>query len=265
LLQSKLHVELLEQFLQVLPHIITTQEDILSPTLWHTDLHRGNIFVDSTQYSQISGIIDWQGVWLAPFFRQARFASAFDCDWDYPWGAVKPPPLREDIEGLSEDERQDAQLEYTEVKLKKFYEIASRKFNPLLFRALDSVQVEDNHLIPLIFDLVGRSWIDGPIPLRHLLIQIAVRWDNLIGSRNTQCPISFSQSEIARSGIEMKKWANAYNAFHALRSRLVGTDGWVSHEEYYDAKAQLEQHKGQLKELQARLKSAGGTDVDNIF
>ena len=157
LVQSKLHIELLDQFLLVLPYIIPTQEDILSLTLWHTDLHCGNIFMDSAQFSQISGIIDWQGVSLAPFFRQARFASAFECGWACPWGAVMPHPLQADTGVLSEDDRQDVQLEYTEVKLKKFYEIASRKFNTLLFRALDSMQVKDNDLIPSIFDLVGRS------------------------------------------------------------------------------------------------------------
>lgn len=76
--QSKLHIELLERLIVVLPYIIPKQEDILSPTLWHTYLHRGNIFVDSTQISRISGIIDWQGVWLAHFLRQARFASALN-------------------------------------------------------------------------------------------------------------------------------------------------------------------------------------------
>ena len=176
-----------------------------------------------------------------------------------------PPPLRAHIDVLSEDERQEAQLEYSEGKLKKYYEDASRKFNPLLFQALDTMQVEDNYLIPSIFDLVGRSWIDGPIPLRHLLVQIVVSWEKLIGDKNITCPISFPQTEAARSGEEMEKWANAYNEFHALRSRLVGKDGWVSHKEYDDAKTQLDNHKEQLIELQAKLEAAGGTEVDNVF
>ncbi|KAL3421539.1 hypothetical protein PVAG01_07985 [Phlyctema vagabunda] len=263
--QSKSHVELLEKFLLILPYIIPKSEDIRSPTLWHTDLHRGNIFVDSPQSPQISGIIDWQGVCIAPFFLQARFASAFDCDWDYPWGAVMPPPLQTNFDELSIEDQHNAQVEYKEVKLKKFYEVASRKFNPRLFRALDAMQIDDEHLIPSIFDLVGRSWVDGLMPLRHLLVQIALDWDKLTDSTIITCPISFSRNEIERSSKDMERWAIAYNKFHAIRSKLVGKDGWVPNDEYHDAKAQLMSHKEDMKELQAELKAAGGTGLDDVF
>lgn len=105
-----------------------------------------------------------------------------------------PPPLRTDIGVLREDDRKAAQLEYNDVKLKKFYEVASRKFNPRLFRALDAVQVKDEHLIPSIFDLVGRSWTDGPIPLQHLLIQIVQNWESLTEARTLRAQFHFHRT-----------------------------------------------------------------------
>jgi hypothetical protein len=241
----------------VLPYIIPRDRAICYPTLWHTDLHGDNIFVDESDPSKITGIIDWQGVVAAPFFLQARFPSLFECDHPYPWGTVAPE-LPENYETLPYDERKQAKTEYQEVQLKKFYEIASRKFNPLLFRALDMThEDDDNQITSTLFDIVGRSWIDGPIPLRELLIQVVEKWDTF--SNEVPCPISYSKEEISRYREEAEVWGIAYQKFSELRVGLVGEkDGWVSHEEYEEAKDRYEREKGHLAELQHELEQAGG-------
>lgn len=85
-----IHIRLLEQFLSIVPFILPKDQFISYPTLWHTDLHRDNIFVDPTNPSNITSIIDWQSTSAKPFFMQARFPSILDCDWPYPLGAVVP-------------------------------------------------------------------------------------------------------------------------------------------------------------------------------
>ncbi|KAG5294120.1 phosphotransferase enzyme family protein [Histoplasma capsulatum G186AR] len=73
----EIHINLLNQFLAILPYILPSQY-FCSPTLLHQDLHLENIFVDSADPTKISGIIDWQSTYSAPLFMQARFPSVFD-------------------------------------------------------------------------------------------------------------------------------------------------------------------------------------------
>ncbi|OOF93562.1 hypothetical protein ASPCADRAFT_53394 [Aspergillus carbonarius ITEM 5010] len=246
------HVHLLKQFLRVLPHILPPPET-LRPVLLHHDLHADNIFVDSSDPTKISSIIDWQGVYAAPLFMQAKFPSIFDCDDPYPWGAVQPK-LPKDFDTLSQSEKALAKDTLVRLRLKKFYELTSRKFNRSLIMAMDAMRNDDDPTT-FIFHLVGQSSQDGPIPLKELLIQIYEKWDQIMDRRDlaTPCPISFSKEEIDKSRQQVTEWADAYSEFDRLRANLVGKDGWVSHEEYDDAMRRWDSNRDTLVLLQERL------------
>ncbi|KAF7173882.1 hypothetical protein CNMCM5623_006128 [Aspergillus felis] len=246
------HVQLIEQFLTLLPHILPPGE-LSSPVLLHHDLHSDNIFVDDADPAKISSIIDWQAVYSAPLFMQARFPSVFDCDDEYPWGAVQPE-LPEDFDTLSETEKELARDKLDRIRLKKFYELASRKFNPLLVKAMD-VMRDDDDPTTFIFHIIGRSSLDGPIPLKELLIQTYERWDQLTEQRGleTPCPILFSKEEIEESRDQAAAWADAYTELDTLRTQVMGKDGWVSHEEFEEAMRRWEDNKATFEMLQGRL------------
>ncbi|QMW30713.1 hypothetical protein G4B84_006094, partial [Aspergillus flavus NRRL3357] len=222
------HIELLKKFITLLPYILPTGE-ATRPTLMHHDLHLDNIFVDSADPTKISSIIDWQAVYTAPLFLQARFPSVFDCDDPYPWGAVQPE-LPDDFDNLSPMEKELARKAHDRLRLKKFYELASRKFNPLLMKAMDAMQ-DDDDPTSYIFYLVGQSSSDGLVPLRELLVQIY-------------------EKEGRRQGEE---WAVAFNEYENLRAQLLGKDGWVSNEEYDEAMQIYQSHKDDLEALRRRL------------
>lgn len=256
--EPSIHIRLLEQFLSIVPFVLPKDQFINYPTLWHTDLHGDNIFVDPTNPSKITSIIDWQSISANPFFMQTRFPSIFDCDWPYPWGALVPR-LVENYDVLPPDAQEKERQQYQDVRLKKYYEVASRKFNPLVLRALDSTREEGENDVQIstLLAIVGRTWLDGPIPLRDVLIQIFENWGHF--SADTACPIYFSQEEIARSKEEAKQWASAYEEFDRLRKELVGEkERWVSGEEYEEAKRRYEENKGLLDELRRKLELAGG-------
>lgn len=189
---------------------------------------------------------------------QARFPSIIDCDWPYPWGAVKPR-LPENYDNLEENAKRQAMQEFQDVRLKKYYDVASRKFNPLLFRALDATREQGENVIQVstLLAIVGRSWLDGPIPLRELLIQIFENWERF--SAEEECPISYSQSEIESSKEQAESWASTYKEFNTLRMQIAGDkEGWVPHEEFDEAKTRYEEKKGLLHELRRKLDLAGG-------
>ena len=43
--------------------------------LWHTDLHADNIMVKPEDKPDVVGILDWQGMSVAPLFMQIVFAK----------------------------------------------------------------------------------------------------------------------------------------------------------------------------------------------
>ncbi|KAE8370054.1 hypothetical protein BDV27DRAFT_152468 [Aspergillus caelatus] len=143
----------------------------------HHDLHLDNIFVDPKDLRTISSIIDWQAVYIAPLFLQVRFPSAFDCDDPYPWGAIQPE-LPDNFDTLSPTKKELARESHERLRLKKFYELASRKFNPLLVKAVDAMQNDDDPA-SYIFYHIGQSSSDGAVPLRELLVQIYENWDQI--------------------------------------------------------------------------------------
>jgi len=50
-------------------------EKFQQPSIWHTDLHLGDIFVSQDSPPQILSLIDWQSVPIAPLFLQASLAG----------------------------------------------------------------------------------------------------------------------------------------------------------------------------------------------
>ncbi|KAL1966331.1 hypothetical protein VTN77DRAFT_4684 [Rasamsonia byssochlamydoides] len=179
------------------------------------------------------GIIDWKSVYAAPLFHQARFPSVFDSDDPYPWGAVQPQ-LPEDLDALSPTEKEAAKAELDRIRLKKFYELGSRKFNPDMFKAMDAMR-DDDDPTAFIFHIIGQSSTDGPIPSE-----------------------SFSSRSMKNGTGSLKRevqaWADVYNQFGRLRTEIMGKeDGWVSHEEFEDALRRFNSHKETLERLGRQL------------
>ena len=104
------------------------------------------------------------------------------------------------------------------VRLKKFYELASKMFSPPLTRAMDFMR-NDNDPATFIFRIIGQSSQYGPIPLKELLIQICEKWYQIAERRGLEiaCPISFAK-EIVESCQQVAAWADAYTEFDSLRT-----------------------------------------------
>ncbi|KAF3402119.1 hypothetical protein DPV78_004459 [Talaromyces pinophilus] len=133
------------------------------------NLHLDDILVDDTDPSIISSIIDWQASYASPLFLQARFPSVFDCDDPYPWGAVQPS-LPKDFDTRSSTEKESAREALSRLRLRKFYEMASRKFNPVLFTAMDATRNHDDPT-SFIFHIIGQCAFDGPVPVEEHPVQ----------------------------------------------------------------------------------------------
>lgn len=140
--------------------------------------------------------------------------------------------------------------------MKKFYELASRKFNPSLVHAMDQMR-DDNDPTSFIFHIVSRTSKDGPIPLRELLIQVYKKWDGIMAQRGltSLCPIYFSRKEIEQSRQQAEAWAAAFSQYDNLRAQISGEEGWVSHDDYEEATKRWKENEKTLQALRKQLEA----------
>ncbi|KAF9019508.1 kinase-like domain-containing protein, partial [Rhodocollybia butyracea] len=203
------HIELLDRFVAVLPHILPSPELCVS-VFWHADLHASNVFVaDAPGVPHITSIIDWQNMHVLPTPMQIGHA-AFDERIEVSDDKVLPqyPP---DLNTLPSSEKASLKVDWAVAGQQKHYE--------LLFVG------------PPIHEF-SRTWFQGLHRLRRSLIQIQTEWEFL--APGVDYPTArFSESEIAaheeQYQLRMKYEENVAKLEKALE---LDADGWVSNEKY---------------------------------
>lgn len=103
--ETKLSV--LRDFLKICPHIMPRNEGLSAGVMWHNDLHTDNIFVDVQNPSQITSIIDWQGMPVYPMFLIAHHPSLIEYEGPKLKGFTQPA-LPEKFETLDPEFKQAA-------------------------------------------------------------------------------------------------------------------------------------------------------------
>ena len=190
------------------------------PTLWHTDIHMGNIFVAEDDPGKVTGLIDWQHTSISPLFLQVRWPVFLTPPDDYPEGHVMPqlPPGYEDMD------TQDKEIAlYIKQKATwaKAYEVATFLNDRKAWRAMQLPQA-----LKELFRRCGDTWDEGILPLRETLIEI-FRSQQKLGFEG-DLSLQFSDGQIAAHEKEFQ----AYEEWHEIRSfvkKLLDTDdeGWV--------------------------------------
>ncbi|EMD63757.1 hypothetical protein COCSADRAFT_90624, partial [Bipolaris sorokiniana ND90Pr] len=99
--------QVLQDYLKVATHVLPNDVKLLKPTLWHSDLHTDNIFVDPFQPTKVLNIIDWQAANVSPLFLQARHPSFTKFEGPIPEG-VKPIPHPDNFEDMDEEAQYQA-------------------------------------------------------------------------------------------------------------------------------------------------------------
>ncbi|RAL17488.1 uncharacterized protein BO97DRAFT_439377 [Aspergillus homomorphus CBS 101889] len=197
------YLDLLEKYLLLVPHITRNQPefaDLLQPTLWHSDLHLNNVYVD-LDTETITDIIDWQNITTAPLILQARFprmvqhTSPPSLGWDMP---EKP----DDYETLSEDDKTRADKAYKSALCHKYYEVLTAKKNPRLYAAIrHNTTWKSPHVLPI--KSVAGAWSSREVfGLRASLMDVVEHWSELQSAHD--CPISFAEEEKKLHSEEME-------------------------------------------------------------
>lgn len=191
------------------------------PTLWHTDLHMGNIFVAEDDPAEVTGFIDWQHTSISPLFLQVRWPVFLTPPEDYPEGHVFPrlPPGYEEMDAEDKD---IALYNKDKATWSKAYEVATFLNDRKAWRAMQPP-------LPLkeLFRRCGDTWDEGILPLRETLIEL-FRNQQEFGFEE-DLPLHFSDEQIA---VHTKEF-QAYQEWHEIRSfvkQVLDTDdeGWIA-------------------------------------
>ncbi|EGP91121.1 uncharacterized protein MYCGRDRAFT_65675 [Zymoseptoria tritici IPO323] len=192
-----------------------------SPTLWHSDLHLGNIYVSEEDRTKIVSIIDWQSLVIQPLLCQVRFPEILELPEDYEIGG--PAPSRPvGFDEMKQDERMLAIHEFKQVCMARAYEAAFGIKSPQVCNAL---------LLPSylkdFFERCGEVSEEGATPLRACLIELAKDWEEL-GCAG-KCPVAFTVDDLARHELEFKDYS-MYHDLQAMARKCLGTDseGWLA-------------------------------------
>jgi hypothetical protein len=154
------HIALHKKYLDVSPYILPKDERMARSTLWHWDLHAPNIFVKD---DQITGLIDWQSAWAGPLFLQYRYPKLVR----YPGDVMLRLPENYKTLDKTEQDRVATQVEKSLVQY--FYEIETRKENPLL-AAVNAIPHRPTRKQTV--DFVENTWEDDILPFRQCLIRL---------------------------------------------------------------------------------------------
>ena len=154
------HISLLHMLLEVASFLIPQDTDMAASTLWHNDIHAGNLFINE---GRITSLIDWQAAWMGPFILQARQPQLLDHEGEI---LLKLP---ENFKDLEIDEKSRLREQVSSSILLYIYETHTATHNPLLGR-LYRLQHGPTRSDPILF--AGNTWQGSILPLRESLIRV---------------------------------------------------------------------------------------------
>lgn len=231
-------LELLER---VLPFILPLQDELVANHIWHNDLHAENIFVNTEEPTQITGIIDWQSTYIAPLFDQTLEPSSL-LDFDSELGdSLEPPELRSDINDMPLEERKAAIREFYARGLMVAWRKLLYKNSPAQYNAMIFGKSVAGNLIAL-----GRRLYSlGEAHFMSLLLDLQKEWSGLPAVQEAgkpPFPIPFSavqksqileQTKLADQSIEMM------NYIAKQFGDLWPDKGLTEHDQYENVRSEL--------------------------
>ncbi|KAF2275182.1 uncharacterized protein EI97DRAFT_420759 [Westerdykella ornata] len=243
-------LQALECYLNLIKYLLPTDTSISTANLWHGDLHVANVFVNPTNPTEITGLIDWQSTEIAPLYFQARQPHILDYEGP-PVSGLERPTLPKNLDELEPDARRRAVTLYYQQSLCVLYNTLTHRQNPRLYAALEFQQTTSFMLLLLARNLL----VDGESSYLAQVAELEATWETLTGAKSSRYPFSFSAKEREELEAEVEGVVRGMEAMRAIREgigELFPEQGIVRHELYDESVNALGQMKEQVIEEFAR-------------
>ncbi|KAL1756048.1 Alpha/beta hydrolase family-domain-containing protein [Schizophyllum commune] len=223
--------------------------------LWHPDLSANNIIVDRDESSyRLSGIIDWQGATVGPYYRQFSLPQPYDFDPKseprvvYSEGGT--PQLAVGLDDLDQEDREEVKCTLRHAWRAYFHELVLRKedprlaedlCNPTSHMAISRAVTSPAHTINR-----GSRWL--PL-IRRDIANVWSLWGVTVGVDDDGTPIdpfpfAFSDEEAERAHEEADRFVRELAMCEYVLSELGlrwEDEGIVPAERYEEVKKAVEE------------------------
>lgn len=245
----------IEDVRRVLPFISPRDDAYTASILWHNDLHSDNIFVDKDCPTQITGIIDWQGVPLNPAFLHVHYPSLIEYQGPILDGFEKPQ-LPNGYGELDMDGKMAARALHIAQSIWMMYKVYIRKQAPDLLRLLSN-----RDFLPWqILRLVGSTFDDGEAYVQKTLSALAEAetWQKILDENDqklVRCPLVYSAEQLSKQQIELAKWERDVERKARVLKEIgvyTGWDGAVLPDEYDHVSEALERAREKFLDTESQ-------------
>ncbi|PLB47775.1 hypothetical protein P170DRAFT_447674 [Aspergillus steynii IBT 23096] len=222
---------LLQKVLLILP-VLSHDPRILdgaASSIWHTDLHLGNIYVSSDDPTIIEGVIDWQSVQAAPLFIHAQFPEFIRPPKGYSPG-TELPALPDNYDKLDPDQKEKANKEHTSATQSKYYEMSCLAYNKPVY---DAMKLDRRLWEP--FTCCQLFSNGSLVPLRSSLVRIFQDWE-LLGLPGS-CPFEFTEEDLKRHDEQVQYYQDSVYLRDIVKAQLCTDDsGWIPNAQWESAR-----------------------------
>lgn len=223
--QGKLEeqIQLLETTIDLMKYLDSnpTLSRSAQPTLLHTDLHMGNIYVSPDDSTRIVSLIDFQSISILPAFLLADWPVFLKPPQDYTKGFIQPK-LPDGFDEFDEEDKALALHELSQFRVAKAYEVSTYLENKIGHQAMNVPRVFRE-----LFIRCGEVSEMGIVPLRECLLEIRRNWADL--GFQGECPYQFEEEDIRGHEGQFAEYQEWYRV-QDLAQRCLDTDaeGWIS-------------------------------------
>ncbi|EGE00058.1 hypothetical protein TESG_07381 [Trichophyton tonsurans CBS 112818] len=228
---------------QMLEHILPSEAGLASGHLWHNDLHSENIFVNPDRPTEITGIIDWQSIQIAPLIDHYLDPSFLGYEGPDVGEDPQPLALREDIDSLEPDERRAAIKQFYDTSVMVAWRMLVKRKNPDQHAAIRFRKSKAGHMLGLSQNLFAF----GEAHFRALVLDLRDEWVKL----GKEFPLEFSTAEISEIEADVKAADIGIGAMNMIIEKLGDLwpeKGAIDHENYDVVMAMLRDIKTELIE-----------------
>ncbi|KAM5429568.1 hypothetical protein McaMca56_006962 [Microsporum canis] len=231
----------------ILQHILPSETGLTSGHLWHNDLHAENIFVNPDRPTEITGIIDWQSIQIAPLTDHCLDPNFLGYEGPDVGDNPQPPALREDIDSLEQNERRAAIKQFYDTSVMVAWRMLVKKKNPDQHAAIRFQKSKAGHMLNLSQNL----YVFGEAHFRALVLDLRDEW----AESGKDFPLTFSATEISEIEADVKAADIGLGVMNMITERMgdLWPEKWfVEHENYEAAMAKLRDIKAELVEKAVR-------------
>lgn len=250
-------IQALQCYLALISYLLPLDPWLSAATLWHSDTHAENIFVDPANPEEITGIIDWQSTEIAPLFEYARQPGFLDHSGPSIEGFERPA-MPSQLDGFNREDKNRARELWINQTLEVYYKTLVRKKIPLLDKVRQFCETDAENLLLL----ARRLLVDGEAHYLHAVAMLQSEWAQIPGvkalSRPPDFPFDFSEDDIHVIETDAAQSLKAMEAMNGLKA-VLGADlpdrGAVLPENYGRIVSRLKETKAQFVQKYARAGS----------